>query len=271
MIYKNPLLAATVLLLAFTACKNKNDDKVPVIIQDEVLHTIFTNKYQGILPCGDCPGIETTLALAPDSTVSKMIFYQDKSKQPALLLGSWKRKDSVFEINLDGSKEFYKINTDSLMARVGSDLREVKGKLAQEYLLHLKQPTDWSQAEGKYLLGDSLSVQYKQFNLEKIKENDYKLTHTTISPLDTCTFIARGLISRTTNELIFPMKTINKELNGDLKIYFTEQFAHFQIDDAIETSEQAFCDNQTVNLNGNYKKQIENTIAPTLEEKTENE
>ena len=252
--YKSLLVVPLTVVLGFAACKKKEENKIPIEIQAEVLNALFNNKYQGVLPCGDCPGIETTIALRADSTLSKLVLFKNKNTTPKQYEGIWKLKDSVFEVNFSGDKEFYKIKSDRLIARVGSDLKEVKGKLANDYLLALKQPYNWDNAPGYYVSGDTLGNSYKTFNLEQVKENDYKLTYTAITPTDTCSFRARGILDKLSDELIFPLKTVQKELEGDLKIYFTEDFAHFKLDDAIDVPVQQFCDSIPLNLNGNYLK-----------------
>lgn len=252
--YRYLFIVPLIAVLGLTACKRKDENKIPIEIQAEVLESLFNNKYYGVLPCGDCPGIETTLALRADSTLSKLVFFKNKNAYPKQFEGSWKLRDSVFEVNFDGDKEFYKIKSDSLIARVGSDLKEVKGKLANDYLLALKQPMDWSDVSGFYISGDTSSSSYKTFNLEEVKKNDYRLTYTSVSPTDSCTFRARGVLDRLSDELLFPLKTIQKELEGDLKIYFTEDFAHFKLEDNIDVPVQQFCDSISLNLNGNYLK-----------------
>lgn len=253
--YRNLFVAPFVVLLGLTSCKKNDENKVPIEIQPEVLNALFNNKYQGVLPCGDCSGIETIIALRADSTLSKLVFYKDKDSYPKNFDGTWKLKDSVFEVNFNGDKEFYKIKSDSLIARVGADLKEVKGKLAEDYLLALKQPLKWDEVTGIYISGDTLSESYKKFELQEVKKNDFRLMYTSITASDTCTFKARGIIDKMADEIIFPMKTIEKDLEGDLKIYFTEDFAHFKLNDLVDIPAQQFCDSISINLNGNFKQQ----------------
>jgi uncharacterized lipoprotein NlpE involved in copper resistance len=55
--------------------------------------------YQGMLPCADCMGIETTLTLRPDGTFTLRRQYQkDEVFTAPLETGTWQRNDKVIEL-----------------------------------------------------------------------------------------------------------------------------------------------------------------------------
>ncbi len=252
--FRNPFLLSTLILATLSSCKEK-EVVAPVVIQTEVLDSLFSQKYYGLLPCGDCPGIETTLGLNADSTLTKTVFYRSKGEDLEQYIGTWKLKDSVFEVKFDGNKEFYKIKSGSTLARVGADQTEVKGKLANDYLLTLKQSLILEDILGMYIQGDTLNEHYKTLNIKEIKKNDYQLTYAAISPTDTCSFKVRGVVDLKNQELSFPIKTAKKEVNGDLIVMFSDEFAHLKTKD-LENKDDLLqlCDSIPVQLNGKYKK-----------------
>ena len=46
-------------------------------------------RYEGYLPCADCPGIEYKLWLSADGTFSESVFYTGRSVQPAVRKGTY--------------------------------------------------------------------------------------------------------------------------------------------------------------------------------------
>lgn len=239
--------------LAFMSCKNEGI--TPVEIEQEIKDSLFSNRYHGVLPCGDCPGIETTLVLHADSTLTKTFLYQSKQQQPTTINGTWKLKDSVFETNFDGNKEFYKIKNGTLIARVGSDHKEVKGKLAQDYLLHLQEAPTLDQFLGSFIQGDTLSESYHKVAIREIKKNDLEFVLTSVSPNDTCTLKLRGVENLTNHSLKFPIKTGIKNEEGNISVYLSEAYLHLLKDNSTTgDSLLHLCDSLPVNLNGGYIK-----------------
>ena len=129
-------LQVLIIVFFFTACKNEKEDIV--VIEQPLLDTIFCNTFEGIIPCPDCPGIESSIRIYKDSTISRTIYYQDKNELPTTKVGTWKLKDSVFTATFDREKLFYRIKDYNHLLRVGSDLKEVKGEFAADYILHKK-------------------------------------------------------------------------------------------------------------------------------------
>lgn len=252
--FRKPFLLSTLILATLSSCKEK-EIVAPVVIQTEVLDSLFSQKYHGLLPCGDCPGIETTIGLNADSTLTKTVFYRSKGDDLEQYVGTWKLKDSVFEAKFDGNKEFYKIKSGSTLARVGADQTEVKGKLADDYLLQLKEPLILETLLGTYIQGDTLKEHYKTLNIKEIKKNDYQLIYAAISPTDTCSFKVRGVLDAKNAELNFPLKTAKKDIKGDLIVMFSDELIHLKSKD-LENEDDVLqlCDSIPVQLHGMYKK-----------------
>ena len=95
----------------------------------------WAGTYRGVLPCADCEGIKTAVTLADSGT------YQTRSEY----LG---RRDSVSEeqgrfswdaagntITLDQSEPVKYFVTENRLIRLSSDGSQIKGALADKYIL----------------------------------------------------------------------------------------------------------------------------------------
>lgn len=110
--FKNIILFF-VLVYSLTACSKK--EKTFVLIEPSLLDTIFNSTYKGIIPCLNCPGIETTIQIYNDSTISKTIYYQESNRPLETKIGTWKLNDSIFIATFDREKLFYKIKNSELI------------------------------------------------------------------------------------------------------------------------------------------------------------
>lgn len=61
---------------------------------------VAPNSFSGTLPCADCSGIETTVALYSDTTYRRRETYQGKSSTPAVSMGRWQHDGAT--LTLDG-------------------------------------------------------------------------------------------------------------------------------------------------------------------------
>src|SRR5690606_27683527 len=127
------LFGVTTSVLSIVSCDKKDKVEKPVFIQQEVFDTIFNISYQAIVPCPDCPGIETTLRFYNDSTIVRTTYYEGKNKLPQTITGTCKRKFSILTASYNIEKLFYKIKNDSTILRVGSDLKEITAEMGVRY------------------------------------------------------------------------------------------------------------------------------------------
>lgn len=71
-------------------------------------------RYQGVFPCGDCPGIETTLTLYSNQTYTLVSDYQDRDGT-FTTKGVWVIRWLAPVVELSNSEErFYIIDKDTL-------------------------------------------------------------------------------------------------------------------------------------------------------------
>lgn len=234
----------------FTACKK--DNKVAIVIAQPLLDSIFCNTYEGIIPCPDCPGIETSIRIYKDSTISRTIYYQDRNELPITKVGTWKLNDSIFTATFDREKLFYRIKNYNQLLRVGSDLKEVKGELAEDYILHRKTKFKPENIVGTYTVGDTLNL-FNRLKIKHIKNDKYNLEFTFYNKLDSLSNCTTNL-----NANLDKGNQLNAALNhkGNLKIIFTKKEAHVLFENISKDSVKFKCNDSLrfVPFQTSYKK-----------------
>ena len=243
-------LQLLIIVIFFTACKK--DNKAVVVIEQPLLDTIFCNTFEGIIPCPDCPGIETSIRIYKDSTISRTIYYQDKNELPTTKVGTWKLKDSVFTATFDREKLFYRIKDYKQLLRVGSDLKEVKGEFSNDYVLHKKSKFKHTTIEGTYTVGDTLNL-FNKLQIKHLKNEKYNLKFTFYNKLDTLTNCKTSLDANLDKGNMLNA-TLNN--NGNLKIIFTKKEAHVLYENIHKDSVRFKCNDSLrfVPFQGSYKK-----------------
>jgi len=85
---KKSLAVLVILLLSCSSEKNNGSPQTPVI--DSLAQFKYVLQFKGILPCADCPGIETELTLVNDDLRYVMKErYIDRSVTPRITTGTW--------------------------------------------------------------------------------------------------------------------------------------------------------------------------------------
>ncbi len=107
---------------------------VAAVSVDEVAGT-----YTGVLPCADCPGIETTLVLKSDETYRLETRYQGKGNEsPFVAEGNWALKDDRVKLkDIKDAPDTYLIE-DGYLVQLDMDGKKVEGALAEHYVLKKK-------------------------------------------------------------------------------------------------------------------------------------
>ena len=243
-------LQVLIIMLFFTACKK--DNKAVVVIEQPLLDTIFCNTFEGIIPCPDCPGIESSIRIYKDSTISRTVYYQDKNELPTTRVGTWKLKDSVFTATFDREKLFFRIKDYNKILRVGSDLKEVKGEFADDYILHKKTKFKHQTIEGTYTVGDTINL-YNKLKIKHLKNEKYNLEFTFYNKLDSLTNCKTNL-----NANLDKGNQLNAPLNndGNLRIIFTKKEAHVLYENIQKDSVKFKCNDslRSIPFQGSYKK-----------------
>jgi copper homeostasis protein (lipoprotein) len=112
-------------LFALFGCNNRAEVQTLQPTQAAELQPM-QQSYQGVLPCADCSGIETSLFLEKDGTWVMNQRYQD-AKEPAVFAayGSWARTaDKLVLTERDGEKLYFRPKGDNLemLDRAGNSI-----------------------------------------------------------------------------------------------------------------------------------------------------
>lgn len=253
------LFGISVLTLTSISCTKKDKEVVPVIIQKEVLDTIFSSKFEALIPCPDCPGIETTIRILSDSTIIRTTYYEDKNQLPETRFGTWKRQDSIFIATFDKDKLFYKIKSGSKILRVGSDHKEVQGDLASGYIFKRVNDLDRDNYLGKYIIGDTLN-DFKEIQIFKTNKEIYSINFIGGQKTDSlryCQYQVKGKFNEY-DELIVNLNKVSDSLKGELKFIFTKNEVHALYDKISRDSLPNFCKKQVfIPIEGSYKKIVQ--------------
>lgn len=94
--------------------------------------------YQGLLPCADCPGIEATLYLYPDSTYEETLLYVGKPASTTFLSeGRWQQvgSDQVRLLRKTGGSPARYLLTRNGLQQLDLSGKPMEGALANRYYL----------------------------------------------------------------------------------------------------------------------------------------
>jgi len=246
------ILIIFVLTTVITSCgKEKNTQ---VVIEQSLLDTIFCSTFEGIIPCPDCPGIETAIRIYRDSTISRTVYYQGKNALPETKVGTWKLRDSVFAASFDREKLFYRLKNYDRILRVGSDLKEVTGPFANDYILHKRKVFKPADIEGLYSAGDTLNL-YNNLVINHLKKDKYLLRFQHINVLDSL----QNCITKF-DATLDKSKQLNADLSdnqGKIRILFTQKEAHVLLEKTTTDSVYLLCADSLrfIPLKGSYLKQ----------------
>jgi copper homeostasis protein (lipoprotein) len=100
--------------------------------------------YYGFMPCDDCNGIKTTLALNKNGTYALYTQHMGKSEREFIEKGkfTWGNKDNVIVLTprKGQSSQQYFVG-ENVLIKLDEDGNRITGKLAERYVLHRKDIT----------------------------------------------------------------------------------------------------------------------------------
>lgn len=94
--------------------------------------------YKGILPCADCKGIETELAVNPDKTYVRRIKYLGKDDKIYGVKGTytWNSAGNIITLSgiNDGPNQYFV--GENILIQLDMSGNRITGKLAEKYVLN---------------------------------------------------------------------------------------------------------------------------------------
>ena len=101
----------------------------------------FAGLYAGILPCADCPGIDTSIAFTPEGSYSMSETYQEPGGGSFVTKGTWTLREDGKTLLLDPEDKeerdrWYEIVSATELRALDRDGKAIDGKL--DYTLRRK-------------------------------------------------------------------------------------------------------------------------------------
>lgn len=145
---KNILL---LFFLSFLSCQDKSvpDSNAKVVDSHASKNTLdYIGVYKGILPCADCEGIETELAINENETFNIKTKYIGKGNKVFIQKGNftWNKDGNTIILNaIKNASKFYFVGENTL-TQLDMSGKKIQGRLAEHYILS-KQPNDTTSVE----------------------------------------------------------------------------------------------------------------------------
>ena len=101
----------------------------------------FDGLYAGLLPCADCPGIDTSIAFTPEGTYSMSETYQEEGGGSFVTKGTWTVREDGKTLLLDpedkeGRDRWYEVVSANELRTLDRDGKAIDSKL--DYSLRRK-------------------------------------------------------------------------------------------------------------------------------------
>ena len=113
----------------------------------------WAGTYRGVLPCADCPGIETRVSLLKDGTFVRVVSYLERDERPRTDRGvfSWDAAGrSITLSGPDAQSQMYQVG-ENVLFHLDRNGRRITGGLAEKYQL-IKNKTDARLEDRTWLL-----------------------------------------------------------------------------------------------------------------------
>lgn len=215
---KEMIRMTTVVLLSagLVSCSSKNKQER----EAETVPVDYLCLFQGTLPCGDCPGIETKVTFQADSTAAITRLYLDSDGTSETEYGTWTYQDSTFVVETTSNDSIpvketlcFKVLPDEQIALMGED-QIVKA----ENVLLKKQPLTLKDFEGSYTQGGEEKGAYTQtMTISPSEDNQVEVTIAQSGGKGKgCTFTGIGHIVN--NQIEIDLQEIQPELNAVMVI-----------------------------------------------------
>ena len=173
-------------LVAFSSCQNKKEtpqESKPLTVADfpkANANQEYIGSYIGVLPCGDCEGMETKITINENNTYTKSVQYLGKGTKIFEQKGSfsWNTLGNVIQLNdVQNAPNQYLVAKNKLM-QLDLEGNIIAGSLAKEYEL-AKQPESTTDIESAQTDAEKINLNNKlesTASIEKVNPADGKYT-----------------------------------------------------------------------------------------------
>lgn len=128
-------MAASLTLLVGACVSPEAAKPVPDVAHNSQNSVDWAGAYRGVLPCADCPGIETVVVLQADGRYRTEARYQDRGVETFKSDGAFTWNAAGNEITLSGAEpDRYRVQENRLL-RLARDGSEITGPNASAYVL----------------------------------------------------------------------------------------------------------------------------------------
>lgn len=98
--------------------------------------------WVGTIPCADCPGIDYTLDLSPDSTYRERMVYQGRSATPFVQSGKWGVGNGRVQLNKQGTGNNQFAIEGETLVMLDNEGNRIESQFADAYRLRRKNPDE---------------------------------------------------------------------------------------------------------------------------------
>lgn len=134
-LYPAFLLAALVMTGGCAAPSGKTEPTNPDPAHNTRNALDWAGAYRGVLPCADCPGIETIVILQGDGTYHTQYRYLERGERIFTAQGQFSWNAAGDTISLDGQPPEQYFVAEGRLIRLAADGSRIAGALAAHYVL----------------------------------------------------------------------------------------------------------------------------------------
>lgn len=129
-------------VLILLSCNNRKKKSEGIstqemeIIADNSMNSLdWEGTYEGLLPCGDCEGIKTSIRINRDKTYVARETYKGRSDSIFESKGTFKWDVKGQKITLSDSKKHPYLVGENILIHLNKDGNRVSGEMAEKYIL----------------------------------------------------------------------------------------------------------------------------------------
>lgn len=183
----------------------------------------FEGMYVGVLPCADCPGIETHITFLADSTLALTSHYLESEGTSLTEWGVWTIENELLKANLGNEHIRYFGQKSDASILMTDSLGKSSATLEEHYLLQKEEPKTIEDFLGQYAQGD-LEVEgaYVQFlDIAVTDEGELSVSISYSGNGKGCTFAGKGHLIN--DQIEVDLSEHHEKFNSTMVIRFVDE------------------------------------------------